>query len=98
MHLEAEIELNSERHFEAVMVRVWRCIWRPRSSNSEMHLEAEIKLNSEMHLEAGIERDWGCTSRPRSSLTQRCTWRPKSREFGDALAGKDRANLEAVIG
>ena len=41
MHLEAEIESNSEMHLEAVIVRGWR----PRSSNSEMHLEAEIKLN-----------------------------------------------------
>jgi hypothetical protein len=42
MHLEAMIELNSEMHLEGVIERVWRCIWRPRSSNSEMHLEAEI--------------------------------------------------------
>jgi len=65
-------------HLEAVIERVWRRIWRPRSSNSrdalgggdrvslEMHLEAEIKLNSEMHLEAAIERVWRCTWRPRS--------------------------------
>jgi len=45
MHLEAEIEW------------VWRCIWRPRWSNSEMHLEAVIKLNSEMHLEAVMEAE-----------------------------------------
>jgi len=37
------------------MERVWRCIRRPRSCNSEMHFEAEIKLNSEMHLEVVIE-------------------------------------------
>jgi hypothetical protein len=42
-----------------------------------MHLEAEIKLNLEMHLEAVIERVW------------RCTWRPLSSEFGDALGGHD---------
>ena len=65
MHLEAEIELNSEMHLEGVIKQVWRFIWRPRLRNSEMHLEAEIKLNSEMHLEAVIERAW------------RCTWRPK---------------------
>jgi len=47
MHLEAEIKL----HLEAVIERVWRCIWRPRSSNSEMHLEAVI------------ERVWRCTGR-----------------------------------
>jgi hypothetical protein len=74
-------------HLEAVMERVWRCIWRPRSSNSLMHLEAEIKLNSEMHLEAEIEPVWRCTRRPRSCNSEmhleaviervcRCTWRP----------------------
>jgi len=47
-----------------------------------MYLEAEIKLNSEMHLEAVIERVW------------RRSWRPRSREFGDALGGRDRASLE----
>jgi hypothetical protein len=51
-------------HLEAVIERVWTCIWRPRSSNSEMHLEAEIKLNSEMHLEAVIEQVWRSTERP----------------------------------
>jgi len=40
---------------------------------------------SEMHLETEIE--W----------TQRCTWRPGSSEFGDALGGHDCANLQAVI-
>jgi len=48
--LEAEIELNSKMQLEALIMRVWRCIWRPRSSNPEMHLDAEIKLNSEMHI------------------------------------------------
>jgi len=37
-------------------------------------------VNSEMYLETEIE--W----------TQRCTWRPKSSEFGDALGGRDRAS------
>jgi hypothetical protein len=50
-------------HLEAVIERVWRGIWRPRSSNTEMHLEAEIKSNSEMHLEAVIERVWISTGR-----------------------------------
>ena len=44
MHLEDEIELNSELHLAAVIERVWRCICR-----------AEIMLNTEMHLEAVIE-------------------------------------------
>jgi len=42
-------------HLEAVIARVRRCIWRPRSSNSEMHLEAVI------------ERVWRRIWRPRSS-------------------------------
>jgi len=57
-------------HLEAVIERVWRCIWRPRSSNSEMQLEAQIKLNSEMDLEAVIERVWRCTWRPRSCYSE----------------------------
>jgi hypothetical protein len=40
MHLEAEIELNSEMHLDTEFERVWRYISRPGSSNSEMHLQA----------------------------------------------------------
>jgi hypothetical protein len=50
-------------HLDTVLEWVWRCIWKPKSSNSEMHLEAEIKLNSEMHLEPVIEQVWKCTWR-----------------------------------
>jgi len=39
-----------------------------------------------MHLEAVIERVW------------RCTWRPSSSEFGDALGGRDLVNLEIALG
>jgi hypothetical protein len=53
-YTEAEIALNSEMHFEAVIEWVSRCIWRPRSSNLEIHFEAESKLNSENHLEGVI--------------------------------------------
>jgi uncharacterized protein YndB with AHSA1/START domain len=53
--LEAQIELNSEMHLEAMIERVWRCIWRPRSSNLEMPLDTVI------------ERVWRCIWRPRSS-------------------------------
>jgi L-serine deaminase len=64
MHVEDEREWNSEMNIEAKIERVWgcigRCIWRPRSSNSEMHLEAVIELNSEMDLVAEIERVWRC--------------------------------------
>jgi len=38
-----------------------------------------------MYLEAMIERVW------------RCTWRPWSSAFGDAVGGRDSANLETVI-
>jgi len=38
-----------------------------------------------MHLDTEIES------------TQRCTWRPGSSEFGDALAGYDRARLEEYL-
>jgi len=38
----------------------------------------------EMHLKAEVE--W----------TQRCTWRPGSSEFGDALGGHDRSRLEVI--
>jgi hypothetical protein len=58
MHLEAEIKLNSEMHLEAMIKSVWRCIWRPRSSSSEMQLDAEITLNSQMHFAVVIERVW----------------------------------------
>ena len=77
---------------EAVIERVWRCIWRPRLSNSEMYLEAEIKLNSKMHLEVVIERVWrwwgpsSCNSEMHLKAVIEqvwgCTWRPRSIESG----------------
>jgi len=39
-------------------------------------------VNSEIHSEAVMEQVWGCT------------WRPRSSELRDALAGRDRATLE----
>jgi len=39
-------------------------------------------VSLEIHLEAVIER------------VRRCTWKPRSSEFGDALGGLDRASLE----
>jgi hypothetical protein len=77
MHLKAGIELNSEMQLEAVIKRVWRCIWRPRSSNSEIHLEAEIELNSEMHLEVGIEGvQRSCNSEMHLESEIERVWRP----------------------
>jgi len=57
--------VNSEMHMEAVIERVWRCTWRPSSSEfgGSSHLGVKI------HLEAVIERVW------------RCTWRPSSCEL-----------------
>jgi len=49
-----------------------------------------------MYLEAVIERVKRCTWRP-WSWTQRCTGRPWLSEFGDALAGYDRARLEEYL-
>jgi hypothetical protein len=76
MHLEAEIKLNSEMHWEARIELVWRYILRPRLSSSEMHLEAgdlvelqdalggHDRASLEMHLEAVIKRIWRYTWRP----------------------------------
>jgi len=76
-------------HWEAVIVRVWRCTWRRRWSELRDALGGRDWLSLEMHWEAQME--W----------TQRCTWRPWSSEFGDALGGRDRVNsemhMEAVI-
>jgi len=40
------------------------------------------RASLKMHWEAAIERVW------------RCTWRPQSSEFGDALGGRNRASLD----
>jgi hypothetical protein len=34
MHLDALVELNSEMHLEAVKEPVWGCTWRPKSSGT----------------------------------------------------------------
>ena len=58
--------------------------------NSGIHSGAVIEQVSRCSLEAVIERVW------------RCTWRPRSSKFGDAIGGHDRVtlemHLEAVIG
>jgi len=81
--------VNSEKHSEAMIMRVWRCAWRPWSCELRDAFGGRDRVNSEMHLEARI--DW----------TQRYTPRPWSSEFGDALEGQDRVNsemhFEAVI-
>jgi len=61
-----------------VTKQVWRCTWRPRSSELRDALGGQDRVNSEIHLEAVIVR----------------TWRPESSEFGDTLGGCVRASLE----
>jgi len=76
-------------YLEAVIERVERCTWRPRSSELRDALRSKDRVNSEIHSEAVIERVW------------RCTWGPRLSELRDALGGRDRAsldiNLEAEI-
>jgi hypothetical protein len=88
-------------HLEAVIELVWKCIWRPRSSNAEMHLEAEIKLNSamdleaemklnsEMYLEAKIKLNSEMPLEAMIERLWRCIWRPQS--------CNPEMHLEAVI-
>jgi len=47
--------VNSEIHSEAVIERVWRCIWRPRSSELRDALGGRDRASLEMHWEAVIE-------------------------------------------
>jgi len=47
-----------------------------------MHFVGRDRGSLEMQLEAMIERLW------------RCTWRPRSSEFGDALGGRNQGSLE----
>jgi len=55
--------MNSEIHSKAVMERVWRCNWRPRSSELRAVLSGCDEASLEMHLQAMIEQDWRCTWR-----------------------------------
>ena len=67
--------MNSVRQLTTVIERVWRCTWRPRSSQLRDALGGHNHATLEMHWEAEIQS------------TERCTWRPSSSEFGDALGG-----------
>jgi hypothetical protein len=42
-------------YLEAVIVLVWRCNWRPRSSELKLALGGRDRARLEMHLEAEIE-------------------------------------------
>jgi hypothetical protein len=50
-------------HLEAVIDRVWRCTWKPRSSEFGYALGVRDRASLEMHLEAMIKQDWRSTSR-----------------------------------
>jgi hypothetical protein len=63
MHFEAEIKLNSEMHLEAAIERVWRCTWRPRSSEFGDAFGGRDRGSLDMHLQAMIEQDRGSTCR-----------------------------------
>jgi hypothetical protein len=52
-----------EMHFDAVLVRVWKCTWRL----SSCELGGRNRASLEIHLEAVIGRVWRCTGRPWSS-------------------------------
>ena len=58
-------------YLEAVIERVWRGTWRPRSCE----LGGGDCASLDIHLEAVIEQVW------------RCTWRPWSSEIGGVLGG-----------
>ena len=76
-------------YLEAVIELLWRCTWRPRSTELRDAIGGRDRSSLEMHWEAVIERVW------------RCTWRLRWSEPRDALGGRDRAsmdmNLEAEI-
>jgi len=69
-------------YLEAMIELVWRCTWRPRSSELRDALGGRDGLSLEIHWEAVIEQVW------------RCTWRPRSSELRDALGGRDGSSLE----
>jgi len=95
-------------YLEAVIKRVERCTWRPRSSELRDAVGGQDRLNSEIHSKAVIERVWKCTWGPRSSESRdalggcdranwRCTGRPWSSEIGDTLWGCDRVRFEMQL-
>jgi len=47
--------VNSEIHSEAVIERVWRCTWRPRSSELRDALGGRDRSSLEMCWEAEVE-------------------------------------------
>ena len=53
-----------EIHLEAMIERVWRYTWRPRSSEFGDTVAGHNRANLEIHFEAAIELVWRCTCRP----------------------------------
>ena len=53
--------MNSEMHFEAVIERVWRCNWRPRSSELRAALGGYDRARLEEYLEA-VDLEGGATA------------------------------------
>jgi len=47
--------VNSELHLEAVIERVWRCTWRPRSSELSAAHGGRDRASLEMHWQAEVE-------------------------------------------
>jgi len=64
MHLEGEIELNSAMHLEAEIEGIWRCTWRPRSSEFGDALGGQDQVELRDALEAVIKRLWRWNWRP----------------------------------
>jgi hypothetical protein len=50
--------VNSEIHLEAVIDRVWRCTWRPVSSELRATPGGRARGSMEMHMEAVIKGVW----------------------------------------
>jgi len=69
---------------QAVLESNSRCAWKWISTELRDTLQGCDRASLEMHFEALIERVW------------RCTLRPWSGEWGDAIGGRDHANLEAI--
>jgi len=68
-------------HLEATIERVWRCNWKPESSDFGDALAGHDSASLAIHLQAVIEWIW------------RCNWKPWLRDFGDAFGGRNRASL-----
>jgi len=69
-------------YMEAVIEQVWRCSWRPGSSELRDALRGRDRASIDMNWEATTERGW------------RCNWRLRLSELRDPLWGRDWASLE----